>query len=183
MRAVFGILAAFLAAVSSAYAQNMGGVFPPIVNPDTAQLEYRIGYRDDNGAEDAWKERVHFQASPTDDLLWRVVAQTNNLPGESEFDLFQAELFWDLSDHGDRWRTGMRFDVVVRNGDRPEQINVNWTNQIALTPKWNARFVVLTSTQLGDRAADGVGIETRANLFTKRGGITMGLESYNLHGR
>jgi hypothetical protein len=177
-------LSVLISAFGCAHAQNTGGVFPPMVQPNTSAAEYRIGFRPGaDGQQDTWAQRLHYQTSLDGDFLFRIVGQVADRVGEdAEFDLVQAELFWDLSEDDARWRTGLRFDGVVRGADGPEQINVNWTNQIALTEAWNARFVVLTSRQFGDRAADGVLLETRSNIFTDVGGITVGVESYNLHG-
>ena len=171
-------------AIGNAAAQNTGGVFPPMVNEGTGNVEYRIGYRPgEDGADDRIAQRIHVQHAPNDDLLWRVVGQVAGPEGDQDFDFVQAELFWDLSEDTDRWRTGLRFDGRIRNGAAPEQINVNWTNQFALSERWSARAILLNSVQIGDRAADGVAFETRANLFyTTANGTVLGVESYNLHG-
>lgn len=176
--------AALTTAVQPGWAQNISGVFGPIVKPGTAQAQYRIGLRPgEDGAPDSWRQRAQIQVSERGDLLWRVLVETTGSEGRTDFDLMQTQLFWDLSPDGRRWRTGLRFDAVLRNGDQPEQVNFNWTNQIALTERWNTRFVVRASRQFGDRAADGLGFETRATVFTTRGAVRFGVETYNIHGQ
>ena len=165
-----------------AAAQNTGGVFPPMVDEGASALEYRLGYRPQDG-EDGLAQRVHYQRAVSGDLMWRVVGQVAGTTDDQDFDFVQGELFWDLSEDTDRWRTGLRFDAAIREGAAPEQINLNWTNQIALSDAWSGRFVLLNKIQIGDQAADGVAFETRANLFTRtEGGVVWGVESYNLHG-
>ena len=171
------------AAPLPALAQNTGGVFPPMVNEGASAFEYRATLRPADG-DDRLAQRVHYQRAETSDLMWRIVGQVSGTTDDQSFDYVQGELFWDLSEDGAAWRTGLRFDARVRDGSAPEQVNVNWTNQWALSERWSARGILLTSYQFGDRAADGIGLETRANLFYRTdGGALLGIESYNPHGR
>ena len=184
MRRILPALAALPALIGAAAAQNTGGVFPPMVNDGASALEYRATLRPVDGGDDRFAQRLHYQASPNGNLMWRVVAQTNGTIGEQSFDYVQGELFWELSGDDAPWRTGLRFDARVRNGAAPEQVNVNWTNQWRLSERWSARGILLTSAQIGDRAADGIGLETRANVFYRtENGTLLGVESYNPHGR
>ena len=184
MRRILSALAALFPLLATAAAQNTGGVFPPMVNQGASALEYRAGFRPVDGGDDRFAQRLHYQAALNGDLMGRIVGQTAGTTGDQSFDFVQAELFWDLSEDGAAWRTGLRFDARVRNGAAPEQVNVHWTNQWRLSERWSARGVLLTSAQIGDRAADGVGFETRANLFYRaENGTLLGIESYNPHGR
>lgn len=183
MRRTARLIAAFFTiAAGQAAAQNTGGVFPPVVNEGASALEFRTGYRPQDG-ENGLANRLHYQRAVSGDLMWRIVGQVSGTTNDQDFEYLQGELFWDLSDDDDRWRTGFRFDATLRDGSAPEQLAANWTNQVRLTERWTGRFVLLNKVQIGDRAPDGIAFETRANLFTRlESGVTVGVESYNLHG-
>ncbi|MCQ8185487.1 hypothetical protein [Parvularcula maris] len=181
--ALLGILAGMLPLAAAA--QNTGGVFGPVVNKGHRYAEYRITVSpsDADGLDTVWAQRFHVEDTPTDRIMWRVFAQVRRDPfGETEFDSAQAEIFTELRGPEHRWRTGFRFDGRVR-GDGPGQMSVNWTNEFALSEKLITRAVLLTTKQFGDRASDGVLLETRLNLqyrFENR--VQAGVELYNGHG-
>lgn len=177
--------AMLLATSTIATAQNTGGVFGPVVNEDRRAAEYRIGYRpSEDGLDDALAQRVHYEQAINGDLMWRVVAQAaTNAQDNTDFDYVQGELFWELSDDQDWWKHGLRFDARLRDGTRPDQIGVNFTNEFAITENLRGRFVALTLKQFGENGADGVLFETRANLMYDTGfGPTIGVETYNTYG-
>ena len=173
---------ALLGLAGTASAQNTGGVFPPMVTEGASAFEYRVTYRPQDGPNGV-AQRIHYQAAPNTRVMWRVVGQVAGTTEDQDADFVQGELFWELSEDTDAWRTGLRFDAVWREGAAPEQFNVNWTNQLPVGDALTGRFILLSSVQAGDRAADGVAFETRANLFGQTdGGVVLGVESYNLHG-
>lgn len=183
MRGVVRGAAAMAATLPAcAAAQNTGGVFPPMVTEGASALEYRATLRPQDG-EDGLAQRIHYQRAINTRLMWRVVGQVSGTTDDQDADFVQGELFWELSEDTDAWRTGLRFDAAVREGSAPGQVNANWTNQFPVGEALTGRFVALSKVQIGDRAAEGVAFETRANLFhTTGGGTVLGVESYNLHG-
>ena len=182
-RILVGAACALSTGVSAeARAQNTGGVFPPTVAEGASALEYRVGYRPQDGSN-GLAQRVHYQRAIDTRLMWRVVGQVAGTTDDQSLDFVQGELFWELSEDTDAWRTGFRFDAQVRNGGAPEQLNASWTNQFPVGEALTGRFVLLNKVQIGDRAEDGVAFETRANLFHRtKGGVVLGVETYNLHG-
>lgn len=171
--------ASFLAPTASA--QNVAGVFPPMVNEGHASLQYRAAFVPDT---DAFAQRLHYQQSIDGDLMWRVVAQTRKTAdSDVDFDFFQAELFWEWSEDGAPWRTGLRFDARVRDRGRPGLFGVHWTNQFQLSADVRARFLVMSSVDIGDGARDGILVQTRADIARRLpSGIEIGLEMYNNYG-
>lgn len=166
-------------------AQNTGAVFSPVVNPEHKSFQYRAVVDPDNNAGEAgFAQRLHYQQSIDGDLMWRLIGQTRKTSeSDVDFDFVQAELFWDMSDDGDNYRTGMRFDVRLRDGDRPDQLGVNWMNQFHYSNGWSARAVLLGFIQVGDNSADGVNIQTRWQLAKKlKGGQSIGVEMFNSYG-
>jgi len=162
-------------------AQNTGGVFGPIVNESDEALQYRITYDPDL---DGWAQRLHYEKALNGTLMLRGVVQTRKTnDSDLDFDYVQGELFWDLSKDEAPWRTGVRFDLRARSGDRPEMFGVNWMNQWILPGGFSARFLVLTAVEAGDNARDGVFVQTRASLYRRFGdGQLWGLELYNSYG-
>jgi len=176
--AIFGL---FFAATPAAFAQNTGGIFPPMVNEGHKSAQYRVTYNPDT---DGVSQRVHYQQAINGNLMWRGLISARKT-GESDVDLdfVQAELFWEWSDDDDLWKRGLRFDARIRDDDRPGLIGVHWTNQFPLSDNWNGRFVALSALDIGDDARDGVFLQTRGNVFTKlETGQTIGLELFNSYG-
>ena len=177
--ALFGL--AIAASSPMAIAQNTGGIFPPMVNEGHKSAQYRVTYNPDT---EGLSQRAHYQQAINGDLMWRgLISARKTNESDVDFDFVQAELFWELSDDGDDWRTGFRFDGRIRDDGRPGLIGIHWTNQFPVTENWNGRFVALSSFDVGDDARDGVFLQTRGNFFTKlKSGQTVGLEYYNSYG-
>ncbi len=168
------------------HAQNTGGVFPPMVNDGHKAFQYRGVVDPDNSVgEVGFAQRLHYEESLDDDRMWRVIGQTRKTTdSDFDFDFMQAELFWEFSEDDPNYRTGMRFDVRIRDGNRPNQLGVNWMNQFYFNNDWNARAVFMTSFDVGDNARDGWNLQSRFRLDKNLGaGHTLGVEMYNDYGR
>ncbi len=162
-------------------AQNTGGVFGPVVNEGHSSFQYRATFDvESNG----FAQRGHFQKALNDDFMWRaVVGFRKTEDSDADFDFFQAELFWDLSDDDDAWRTGLRFDLTLRDDDRSNLFGFHWTNQYKFNDDWSARFVTLSSVDFGENSRGGVFLQTRASLMRRvSGDLELGLEAYSLYG-
>lgn len=175
------LLTALTLVAQSAPAQNTGGVFPPNVNEGHHSWQYRVAFDPDS---DRMAQRVHYQQSLNGDLMWRVLGQVRKTDdSDTDFDFFQAELFWELSDDGARWRTGLRFDARVRDRGRPGLLGLHWTNHVQLDERTRVRFLAMTLADVGDGARDGVFVETRADLAHRlASGVEIGVEMYNRYG-
>lgn len=170
-------LALAQALLSPAVSQNNGGVFGPNVEPGHRSWDLRFAV-----TEAAAVQRTHVQWAFSDHLMGRVVLQARDAgPGSGPTpDFARADLFWDLGLVTTRWRTGLRFDAMVRNGAGPEQINLNWTNEVALPSRMTARFVLRSSHQFGGRGIDSPAIQTRAMIRRRlSNGASVGVEIYN----
>ncbi len=175
---IVGICSALLA-----QAQNTGGVFGPVVNEGDAALQYRGAYDPESGG---LAQRIHYQEALNTDFMLRGVLGTRKTDdADFDFDFFQAELFWEFSkDDSSPYRHGIRFDLALRNEDRPHSFGVNWMHQYRLDKNWSARALLLTSVDFGDRARDGIGVQTRASIFRKLNSeFSAGLELYSNYGR
>ncbi len=162
-------------------AQNTGGVFGPAVDEGDRRLQYRITFDPDN---DGVAQRIHYEQAVNGDFMLRSVLQGRKTDdSDLDFDYFQGELFWDLSEDGAAWRTGLRFDLRLRDGDRSEVLGVNWMNHWTLPNGFSARFLILSSVDVGGNARDGVFLQTRASLYRRWNERSLvGVELYDSYG-
>lgn len=178
---IIPLLLAIILAAPAATAQNTGGVFGPVVNDGHQSAQYRATYAPDS---EALAQRIHYQRAFNGSKMWRVIAaarKTND--SDVDFDFVQAELFWQLSDDSAAWQTGVRFDARIRSEGRPGQLGANWMNQWTVAPDTIARFLVLTSIDVGDDARDGIFLQTRGLLsHALDSGPSVGLELFNAYG-
>lgn len=170
-----------------AAAQDTAGVFAPVVTEGHQSVNYRIAIDPEGGpgGDTGWAQRLHYQRAIDSRFMWRIVGQTRKTAdSDLDFDYLQGELFIDMTeDDSAAWQTGFRIDVTVRDDDRPGGLGVHWTNQWNLGEGWRARGLVMTGVQAGDNAADGVFLQTRAQLFkTLENGHGVGVEMYNRYG-
>ena len=122
----FFLAAVFGALLPAAHAQSTSGVPSPGVKPGTSALEYRIGVRPaEDGAETQLANRFHYQRAVSDAWRWRMIGQLRGPADDQKVDQLQGQLLWDLSEDDDRWRTGLRFDAIMRNGAGAEELRVN----------------------------------------------------------
>lgn len=167
----------------SAHAQNTGGVFGPSVNDGHKSFQYRATIDPDNAqSETGFAQRLHYQQAINDDFMWRILGQTRKTSdSDTDFDFVQAELFWEFN-ATDTYQTGVRFDLRIRDNDRPDQIGVNWIHQYQLQNNWSARFLVLGAAQVGSNANDGVSLQVRGNIAKKTAFGGIGIEMFNNFG-
>lgn len=177
------LLAAGAVALASpaAFAQNMAGVFGPVVDEGHSSAQYRLGHDPD---ADRFAHRLHYQQSLNGDFMLRGVIQSRETAeSDFDFDFIGAELFWQLTDDGQDWQSGLRFDVRLRDDDRPGNIGAHWSNQWALGDGWRARAVIMSFLNFGDNAPDGVFLQTRGQIHKALdGGNGIGFEIFSAYG-
>lgn len=163
------------------HAQNTGGVFGPVVNEGHRAFEYRLGYDPD---VESFAQRLHYQQSLNGTAMWRLIAQGRKTDGGSqEFDFVQGELFWQITPDAASWQQGLRFDLRVRDDDRPGTVGVNWMHQLPLAGDWRARGILLTAMEVGQNRREGILLQTRAQVARAvRDGGLLGLEMFSGYG-
>lgn len=163
---------------SHAAAQNTGGIFPPMVDEGHASVQYRFTY---DAFSQAAAQRIHFQRAFNDDLMWRLVLQTQHPTLDSiEFHYVQAELFWEFSKPDDRWKSGVRFDAQVRDAQHPMMVGLHWTHQFKLRERLYVRGILLSTYDVGTTE---IGLQTRGSIFADLAvGPTLGIEFFNSYG-
>jgi hypothetical protein len=179
------VVVALMAIAPSAYAQNTSSVFSPTVDEGERGFEYRFTLvPDDDSGEADWRQRAHYQQAINGDLRWRVILQSRKSDdSDFDFDYARAELLWQLTPDGNRWQSGLRFDARYRDGGRPEEVGVNWTNQFKIDDFWRARFILIGISEFGDDVDDGIALETRARISRKGvGPVRVGVELFSNYG-
>ena len=166
---------------SASWAQNVGGIFPPMVQEDHSSLQYRITHAP---STDSTAQRVHYQQAWGSSLMWRLVMQASTDPEQgTQLQHGQGELFWDLSTDDSSWKRGLRLDARVRGTQDPGMVGLHWTNQLNLTERWSLRLVALTSMDIGSGAEADVKLQTRGSVFAQLdSGLTVGVEFYETYG-
>jgi hypothetical protein len=172
-------------AVTIVHAQHTGGVFPPVVNPDTHSLQYRISIDPNDAAgKTSITQRMHYLNALNDDLMLIVftgLRQTQET--DFDFDYVHAGLFFDLGEDGQKYRTGVRIDLRARDDNRPNHVVLNWMNQYSFDNGWRARLVLMSNIQFGDWARDGVFLQSRWQLAKRLDSRrSVGLEMFSFYG-
>lgn len=160
---------------------STAGTFGPVVNGGHRSIQYRNAYDPDNHS---FSQRLHYQQSVNDDIMWRGVIQTRKtIDSDNDFDFFQGEVFWQLADISENWKHGVRFDARFRSDGRSNQLGLNWTNQFAISPDFSARVLLLSSFEYGSQSRSGVVLQSRGHIAYKVDpDWTLSLELFNNYG-
>lgn len=147
---------------TAATAQNVDGVVTPFVDAGHEAVQYRGGHSID---PDVTVHRLQYEKSIDDDRMWRLLTVGRETgAGSLEYSFLQGELFWQLDNIAENWAQGVRFDVRVAARGGPGGLGINWMHQYQLAERWAARVSLTSSVQVGDGAADGVFLQSRAFL-------------------
>lgn len=155
------------------------------MNEGTRSLHSRVAINpDDAQGERSIATRLHYLHSFNDDLKGVLfMGSRKTAVSDFDFDYLHAGLFFDLGENGQKFRNGVRFDIRVRDGSRPNHLGALWLGQYYFDSGWTARMNILSSVQFGDRANDGVNLQTRAQLAKRlESGDGIGLEMYSFYG-
>ena len=81
LRIIFISICLSLFVTTSAFAQNTGGIFGPVVNEGHSSLQYRATVDPNNSAGDTgFAQRLHYQRAINTDFMWRVVGAPEEHP-------------------------------------------------------------------------------------------------------
>lgn len=176
-----------LLSITNVFAGQMGGVFGPSISPTDRSWQYRYANAfGENGRDDNWASRLHYQHALSDSTRIRGVIQYRDNQDDLHFDQARLEYQWQFQDGkktNSKWDSALRFDAVMRGGRGPEEIGMHWTNQWRLNEQWNAKAVFMSFLQLGSDRANGIVLLSRYSLSYKLADkTTLSLESFNTHG-
>jgi len=181
-----GILLLLFTAYSDA--SNTSGVHGPIVKADDRSMQLRLALSpsDENGEQDNWAYRLHYQHAFNDEFRGRMILQYRDR-GSFQYEYIRGELLYNFKKKANdgKWSSGVRFDIRQRRSDNPEMFAINWTNQWDLSNGIRVRGILIGAWEFGsDRASNGTEVETRGSVTKKlEGGLTVGVEMFNDFGR
>lgn len=177
----FGAAFALLVTSSVALGQNVAGVFPPGFGPDHQSAQYRVAFEPDL---DLTAHRVHFQKSIDRERMWRILGVARETDGRNlDVDAIAAELFWTVTEAGDPWQHGVRFDAIWRSEGRPQSLAVNWSSQYSGIDGWRFRGNLLSSVQVGSGKQSGLFLQSRAQvMYALDQNRSIGIEHYGVYG-
>ncbi|WP_298912413.1 hypothetical protein [uncultured Algimonas sp.] len=183
MRLLFSLaILLFAGLASSASAQNLTGVFGPVVDADDHALEYRVGAILAAGDDEAeWGQRLHYERALSGSFRLRGIIATRETPSrEIDYDYARIEAVWQITPDERAYQTGMRFEARTRGDGRPEEIRANWLNQWALPDDWRIRAHLMNTLQVAQRTNDELQFQGRFELSRNLPdrGVRLGLHSY-----
>ncbi len=187
------VLAASFAAMSPALAQSTSGVSGSDVHAGEDLFDYRFSYSPENdGKDEGFTHRVHYQHGFSESWRARVLLTFGKRgadplkPRSAGIEILHQ--FKESEDTGG-WDSAIRFDgdIPLRDG-APGRARIAWHNQFAIDEHVQLRGVILVGREFGDRAKDGVTLETREEMTYKLAsdaflpGVRIGAQMFNKYG-
>ncbi|MEM8826753.1 MAG: hypothetical protein AAGD40_07510 [Pseudomonadota bacterium] len=178
---------AVLLSTGPAAAQNIAGVFGPVVDPDDRSAEARLAYvPSDEGSGDKVAARLHYQQSLSDHVRLRGIVIGIDSGTGSGFDYagFQGEAVYQFTEDDADFQAATRFDVLIGADGGSDILSINFNLEQRLPGGFDVRAVVLLSDALNGPASDGILAQTRAHVRHRwDSGVAVALELYNFHDR
>ncbi|NWG93151.1 MAG: hypothetical protein HXY21_11705 [Parvularculaceae bacterium] len=156
----------------TAAAQSVSGVSGSDVKAGEDVVEYRFAFSPDNdGREESFTHRLHYQHGFDDSLRGRVLVLMGNKGGEAlEVQAVSAEALYQFleSEKTNGWDSAIRLDGILSTIDgKPDRVRIGWHNAFELSKALELRSVLLLGKELGDNHRGGLSIETREELTLK----------------
>lgn len=177
-----------LSIASPALAQSVSGVSGADVKAGDNSFEYRAAFSpEDDGKEEGFAHRLHFQHAFDDSWRARViVVQGKRGPEALTTQSVSVEVLRQFleSEETGGWDSAIRIDgtIPVEDG-RPGRARIAWLNGVDLGERWDARANIYFAREFGDLRKGGVSIETREELTYKLdSGIKVGAQMFNSYG-
>lgn len=165
-----GIAIAFLAAVAAgrAAAQSLSTVPSADIPAGERLFDYRAGFSlPDDGRPGRFGQRFHYQQSLSDSWRLRVILlQGENARGVLKTQNVIAHVHHQFveSEATGGWDSAIRFDGFIPVDRRPGRARIVLLNAVELGDAWQARGDIFIAREFGEEAADGLQLETRAEI-------------------
>lgn len=181
-------LSAVLALDGAALAQSVSNVSGSDVKAGEDLFEYRFAFSpEDDGKDEGFVHRLHYQHGFSDAWRGRILLTL----GKHGADPLKAQIagveilhqFKESEDTGG-WDSAIRIDgnIPLEDG-RPGRARIGWHNSYEFENHVELRGVVLLGHEFGDRAKDGMSIETREEITYKLpSGIKIGAQAFDNYG-
>ncbi len=176
------------ALASPVMAQSTSGVSGADVKDGEDLIEYRFAYSpEDDGKDEGFTHRLHYQHGFSDSWRGRILLTLGKHGADPlKAQTASVEILHQFreSENTGGWDSAIRFDGNIPLEDGlPGRARVAWHNQFELDKHVELRGVILFGHEFGDRAKDGVSIETREEATYKLpSGIKIGAQMFNAYG-
>lgn len=182
------LLAGAIAVLATqATAQSLSTVPHADVPEGESVVDYRAGYSfGGDGRDGAFGQRIHFQRSL--DGRWRlraIVVQGERADGvlATQNVILHVHRQFLESEATGGFDSAIRFDGFIPIDDRPGRARIVWLNAYEFDRRWQARGDVFLAREIGDRAAEGLLLETRAELsYAATEKVRIGAQIYDNFG-
>lgn len=181
-------ISVFSTLAGGALAQSTSNVSGSDVNAGEDLFEYRFAYSPENdGKDEGFVHRLHYQHGFSDAWRGRILLTL----GKRGADPLKAQIasveilhqFKESEDTGG-WDSAIRIDgnIPLEDG-RPGRARIGWHNSYEFENHVELRGVLLLGHEFGDRAKDGMSIETREELSYKLpSGVRIGAQIFDIYG-
>jgi hypothetical protein len=160
------------ALLGAAAAQSVSGVSGSDVKAGEDAVEYRFAFSPDNdGREESFTHRFHYQHGFSDALRGRVLVVMGNKGGEPlDVQAVSAEALYQFleSEKTNGWDSAIRVDGILSTvAGKPDRVRIGWHNAFELGKALELRSVLLIGKELGDNHRGGISIESREEVTLK----------------
>jgi len=171
-----------------AFAQSTSGVSGSDVKAGENLFEYRFSYSPENdGRDEGFAHRFHFQHGFSDSWRGRVLLSFGKRGAETlKAQTASVEILHQFKESEDTggWDSAVRFDgnIPLQDGISG-RARIAWHNAYSFENDVELRGVILLGHEFGDRAHDGVTIETREEITYKlSSGARIGAQLFDNYG-
>ena len=188
VRILIATAAVAVTVAAPAAAQSTSGVSGSDVKAGENLFEYRFAYAaEDDGKDEAFAHRFHYQHGFSDSWRGRILLTMGNAGGDAlKAQTASVEILHQFKESEDTggWDSALRLDgnIPLEDG-RPGRARIAWHNAYEFENHVELRGVVLFGHEFGDRAKDGVSIETREEVTYKLpSGLKIGAQMFDNYG-
>jgi hypothetical protein len=183
LAASLSVVAASLTWTGAAQAQTTSTVYGTSISEGARS--FQVGgatTQAGDGREDRTGARFVYDHSLDSRRMVRFQVVANDRGKEGmEIAFIQPSFYQELTaDDAKFWKSLLRLDLRLAEGQAPEQANLHWANQFDLSKEWRARAHLIGTGQFGDAAADGLFVSFRSNLSRSLGnGRYLAVDMFN----
>jgi hypothetical protein len=161
-----------------ALAQSTGGVTGPKVAPGDQAVEYRISY---DPSRERFAQRIHYQRAVSANWRLRAILFHDYSDGDFRFQNVTLQAHYQFQRAKRGWNSGLQLQgVIPSQGRGPGLARIAMANSLDIAGGGELRMALYAAREIGDNAAPGLKLETRAEAsFPVSGRVRLGVQSFN----
>lgn len=160
------------------FAQNTSGVSGAKVKPGEKSIGYRLAYVPET---EGFAHRLHYQQAVSDRLRLRIIGNQKKTGGDLRFRSVDLEGLYQVVKDANGWNSAVELQGRIPDGnDGPGRVRIAWLNGFAPAEDWELRANIYAAREVGDRARDGMLLETRGEAtYRFENGYRFGAQMFN----